>query len=161
MAALAGVLLLTAAPERLPDPPEPLPPWPAQAVLVSYQGPAPGADPSDSVFRMRIRFSVIGGPPVTVTALSEDYSGIRLVAVPAPPFQVRQGQARTVDLGIGVTDCGVAPRGLSLPFLNVTLRNTRAIQTESEILGDRYAHDLSVALLRQCHPSGHRGGVVP
>lgn len=161
MAVLAGVLLLTVTPERLPTPPPPLPPWPSQAVTVSYQGPSQGAGPSDGVFRARLLISVIGGPPVTVTALSEEYSGMVLVPTPAPPLEIRQGRPRTVEVGISVIDCGVAPRGLSLPFLNVTLRNTRAIQTESEILGDKYAHDLSVALLRQCHPSGHRGGVVP
>ncbi len=39
---------------------------------------------------------------------------------------------------------------LALPFLHVTLRNTRAIQAHSFILGTHYAQDLSHALEVAC-----------
>jgi hypothetical protein len=49
-----------------------------------------------------------------------------------------------------VTDCGKAPENPGLPFLDVTLRNTRAIEAHSFILGEHYARDLSDALQVAC-----------
>ncbi|KDN86241.1 hypothetical protein KCH_20580 [Kitasatospora cheerisanensis KCTC 2395] len=42
------------------------------------------------------------------------------------------------------------PADAGLPFLDVTLRNTRAMETASQILGDSYARDLSAALHSTC-----------
>jgi hypothetical protein len=58
-----------------------------------------------------------------------------------------------------VTDCAGAPPDAGMPFLDVTLRNTRAIQTISQILGPRYARDLSERLHSACPISGYRTGV--
>ncbi|WP_377272150.1 Tat pathway signal sequence domain protein [Peterkaempfera sp. SMS 1(5)a] len=156
-----AVLLLAAAPEPMPGPPPVPPPWPAEVAAVVYQGPAADTQDMDGTFRALVVITVVAGPPVTVTAISQDYAGMALATAPVPPVEVRRGRPWTVELRVTVTDCAAAPRGLSLPFVNVTLRNTRAIQTESEILGERYAHDLSAAVRRQCHPSEHRSGAVP
>ncbi|WP_055590799.1 hypothetical protein [Peterkaempfera griseoplana] len=158
---LAVLLLLTAAPEPPPGPPPVPPPWPAAVTSVVYRGPVAAARQTAGTLRALVVVTVVAGPPVTVTAVSQDYAGMALVTAPDPPVVVRRGRPWTAELRITVTNCALAPRGLSLPFVNVTLRNTRAIQTESEILGERYAHDLSAAVRRQCHPSEHRSGAVP
>jgi hypothetical protein len=49
-----------------------------------------------------------------------------------------------------VTECGKVPRNAGLPFLDVTLRNTSAIEAHSFILGTVYARDLSHALQVAC-----------
>ncbi|MDR3032085.1 MAG: Tat pathway signal sequence domain protein, partial [Kitasatospora sp.] len=55
-----------------------------------------------------------------------------------------------------VTDCSGAPADATLPFLDVTLRNTRAMETVSQILGDAYARDLSAALHSACDGTDYR-----
>jgi hypothetical protein len=42
------------------------------------------------------------------------------------------------------------PEEAGLPFLDVTLRNTRAMQVQSFILGPRYAQALSSAVRVAC-----------
>ncbi|MFF4649084.1 Tat pathway signal sequence domain protein [Streptomyces sp. NPDC001380] len=165
LAALPAVLAAALVPAALArhrehTPPAP-PPWPAQVSLVVYRGPGAAPDPAARAFSSRVEVSVSGGAPVTVTAVTQEYAGLALSASPAPPFEVRPGRPRAVELRTRVTDCGAAPRDLALPFINVTLRNTHAIQTESEILGARYAHDLSEALRLLCTPSAHRSRGVP
>lgn len=159
VAAVAAATLLAPS-RRAPESPAP-PPWPAQAAAVSYLGPG-GADRGASrTFTARIRIAVEMGPPVTVRSFSEEYAGMTLGTAPDAPLTVRQGASVPVELRLRVTDCGKAPRGLAMPFINVTLRNARAIQTQSEILGDRYARDLSAALARMCGSSADRNDGTP
>ncbi|MFC4499132.1 MULTISPECIES: Tat pathway signal sequence domain protein [Streptomyces] len=157
LAALTAVLVLaggtylyaTRPQPRQPDTPEP--PFPAQAVDVAYLGGhtvPPGTGPR--TFAFEVLFGVETGPPVTVTRVSQPYAGLSLTADPRPPFRTRAGSAHTIVVTMQVTDCGKVPENAGLPFLDVTLRNARAIQVQSFILGSRYAHDLSQALQVAC-----------
>ncbi|MFB7086679.1 Tat pathway signal sequence domain protein [Streptomyces sp. NPDC056296] len=131
-----------------PQPPPPAPPpHPSQAVDLDYLDavPAPGDD-----FGFAVRLSVRTGPPVTVTRLDQPYDGISMTSSPAAPFQTKAHSARKIIVTLRVTECAKAPRNLALPFLHVTLRNARAIQAHSYILGTRYAQDLSQALEVAC-----------
>ncbi|MGW7281219.1 Tat pathway signal sequence domain protein [Streptomyces sp. NPDC054844] len=132
---------------RPQPPPPPPPPHPSQAVDLDYLDtvPAPGDD-----FSFAVRLSVRSGPPVTVTRLDQPYAGISMTASPAAPFQTKAHSARKIIVTLRVTECAKAPRNLSLPFLHVTLRNARAIQAHSFILGTHYAQDLSHALEVAC-----------
>ncbi|NED71224.1 hypothetical protein G3I51_02415 [Streptomyces sp. SID9944] len=134
-----------------PAPPLPAPPYPSQVVDVSYLDPAatpPGAPRGSFSFALLV--SVESGPPVTVTALDQPYAGLSLTSAPRPPFRTAAGTARKIVITMHVTECGKVPENAGLPFLDVTLRNIRAMEVQSFILGSRYAHALSEALQVAC-----------
>ncbi|MFI2639589.1 hypothetical protein [Streptomyces sp. NPDC018610] len=148
-ALLAGGGLLYATRTRRPPPPAP--PFPSQVVDVSYLGPAatpPDAPPRSFSFALLV--SVESGPPVTVTALDQPYAGLSLASTPRPPFGTEAGSAREIVITMHVTECGKVPENAGLPFVDVTLRNIRAMEAQSFILGSRYAHALSEALRVAC-----------
>ncbi|MGW2961852.1 Tat pathway signal sequence domain protein [Streptomyces sp. NPDC001220] len=148
-AVLAGGGYLYATRPHHPPPPEV--PYPAQTVAFAFLGDRltpPGA-PIRS-FSFAVRMSVLEGPPVTVDRISQPYAGLSLTETPRVPFRTKAGSPRDVTITMHVTDCATVPKDAGLPFLDVTLRNTRAIQVQSFILGSRYAQHLSRALKVAC-----------
>jgi hypothetical protein len=147
LAALAGYAVATR-----PAPPEPPPPpWPAQATRFTYEGP--GRDTPDRAtrtFTLRFTVSVTEGPPVTVREIRLSSESVTTVSAPATPFTVEAGSEVPIVLRFHVRDCRGVPREVVLAFLDVTLRNTRAIQQESYIIGGDYPQDLFTALRRSC-----------
>ncbi|WP_427167540.1 Tat pathway signal sequence domain protein [Streptomyces sp. C1-1] len=145
--AAGGYLYLTR-----PHPPAPAaPPYPSQVVDVTYLEPVAtpkGVRPRS--FSFAVALSVESGPPVTVRSISQPYPGISLTSEPLAPFRARAGETRNVVITMHVTDCRKAPESAGLPFLDVTLRNTRAMEVHSYILGQRYAQHLSTALQGIC-----------
>ncbi|MCL7423818.1 Tat pathway signal sequence domain protein [Streptomyces sp. YS415] len=136
---------------RPQPPPAAAPPYPSQVVDIRYLSETVSRDSAEAAaFRFDITLSVLSGPPVTVTAITQPYAGLFVTASPAPPFRTEAGSSRKVTITLRATDCGKIPGNAGLPFLDVTLRNTRAIQTHSFILGSRYALDLSHALRAAC-----------
>ena len=148
---VGGGYLYATRPQSPPPPPPSPPPYPSQVVDVSYLDaePAPPDAPPRS-FRLSVVLSVQSGPPVTVTGIAQPYAGLSVISSPRPPFRTKAGSARKIDITMHVTECGKVPENAGLPFLDVTLRNTRAIEAHSYILGSRYAHDLSAALHVAC-----------
>ncbi|MFF9276337.1 Tat pathway signal sequence domain protein [Streptomyces griseosporeus] len=155
LAALAAAALLAGGgylyvTRPAPDAPPP-PPYPAQSTNVTYLGPhavPPGTRPAS--FAFEVLLSVDTGPPVTVSRLAQPYAGLSLASVPHTPFRTNTGSVRKIVITMHVEECGKVPENAGLPFLDVTLRNTRAIQVQSYILGRRYAEDLSHALKVAC-----------
>ncbi|UFR05096.1 Tat pathway signal sequence domain protein [Streptomyces sp. Go40/10] len=131
--------------------PHPQVPYPAQVVDLTYLDarPAPAGAPPHS-FSFAVLVSVASGPPVTVTRVIQPYAGLSVTTDPPAPFRIRVDSARKITITMHVTECGKAPRNAGLPFLDVTLRNTRAIQEQSFIPGPHYAQDLSHALEVAC-----------
>jgi hypothetical protein len=120
-------------------------------VDVAYAGGRPtaaGAPPRS--FSFAVLLSVESGPPVTVTRVTQPYAGLSLVTDPPTPFRTKAGSDRKITITMHVTECGKVPEDAGLPFLDVTLRNTRAMQIQSYILGTRYAQHLSQALKAAC-----------
>ncbi|MFQ6142914.1 hypothetical protein ACLMNJ_07525 [Streptomyces seoulensis] len=154
VALLAGVGFLQATRTRQlprPAPPSPAPPYPSQVVDVSYLDPVAtprGAPPGSFSFALLV--SVESGPPVTVSALDQPYAGLSVASTPRPPFRTAAGTARKIVITLHVRECGKVPENAGLPFLDVTLRNTRAMEVQSFILGPRYARALSEALQVAC-----------
>ncbi|MFG3151321.1 Tat pathway signal sequence domain protein [Streptomyces sp. NPDC048219] len=146
-----GGYLYAGRPDERPAPPPPPPPFPAQAVDLVYLDPVagPGNAPT-SDFSFAVLLSVRSGPPVTVTRVAQPYAGLSATSAPAAPFQTKPHSARKIIVTLRVTECEKAPRNPGLPFLDVTLRNTRAIEDHSFILGTRYAQHLSEALQVAC-----------
>jgi len=93
-----------------------------------------------------VPISVKSGPPVSVIRMIRPSPQLSVTTRPATPFVVRAGLARTVTVIPHVTQCETVPRNAGPPFLDVTLRNTQAIQQQSFILGPRYARDLDAAI---------------
>lgn len=160
LAGVAAVVVLTGGgylyatrPEPAP-PPEPTPretPYPSQAVGVSYLGPAPRpAGAPRERFGFELELSVLHGPPITVEGMTQPYAGLSLRTDPRTPFRIGTKEPRKIAVTMRVTECGKVPKNAGLPFLDVTLRNTRAIEAHSFILGERYAQDLSDALQVAC-----------
>ncbi|MET9446433.1 Tat pathway signal sequence domain protein [Streptomyces cinerochromogenes] len=131
--------------------PHPQVPYPVQVVDVTYLDArtAPAGTPPHS-FSFTVLVSVASGPPVTVTRVIQPYAGLSLSTEPPAPFRIRADSARKITITMHVTECGKVPRNAGLPFLDVTLRNARAIQEQSFIPGRRYAQDLSHALEVAC-----------
>ena len=163
----AGVLLLPSAgtPDRA-DPPQPRP-YPANVTSWEYLGRAvaPGAPaPPDSratsgLFRFAV--SVDHGPPVTVRVDGAAFPGLTAHVVPERSFTVDAGTPLRIAVEISVSDCSGLPVNADLPFLDVTLRNTRAIQRHSFIFDGGYARDLSELLHGACGPATLRPGPRP
>ncbi|MEU6401870.1 Tat pathway signal sequence domain protein [Streptomyces sp. NPDC046985] len=148
-AALAVGGFLYAA--RDPQPPPPAPPFPSQVVDVSYlDAVAPPSGSPPRSFSFAVLVDVDSGPPVTVDRISQPYAGLSVTATPRTPFRTEAGSARKVILTLHVTECGKAPVNAGLPFLDVTLRNARAREVHSFILGTRYARALSESLRDAC-----------
>ncbi|GAB2963616.1 hypothetical protein GCM10023080_025590 [Streptomyces pseudoechinosporeus] len=142
-----GYLYATRPEQAPPDPP----PYPSQVVGLTYLGPEPSPDnaPPKS-FSIGVELTVQSGPQVTVLRITQPYAGLSLASVPRLPFRTRTGFPHKINITMQVTECAQVPRNAGLPFLDVTLRNTRAIQVHSFILGERYAHDLSEAVQGAC-----------
>ncbi len=159
--ALAAAAVLVAGGGYLvatrPHPPAPAPaevPYPAQTVAFAFldgRATPPGAPPRS--FSFAVRMTVTDGPPVTVPRVTQPYAGLTLTESPPTPFRTEAGSSREITITMHVTDCRTVPKDAGLPFLDVTLRNTRAIQVQSFILGPRYAQHLSHALKVACSNS--------
>ncbi|MGW1881882.1 hypothetical protein [Streptomyces sp. NPDC001970] len=117
---------------------------------MSYGRAAPAPDRPEGALRFSVRITVGAGTPVTVENIRQPSAALRLTTDPNPPFTVKSGSARSVDIVLNVDDCGKAPRNAGMAFLDVTLRNARAKQDQSFILGDRYARDLGRTVTDYC-----------
>ncbi|MDH6491111.1 hypothetical protein [Streptomyces sp. SAI-127] len=165
----AGILLprVLADEHRTKVPDTPVP-WPANVTAWRYLGPAglpetAGAHPTSGRFRFAV--DVRSGPPVTLRVTGAAFTGLTAHALPEA-FTVHPGTTRRVTVEISVSDCSGLPLNADLPFLDVTLRNTRAIQHHSFIFGRAYSHDLFELLRGACatgtasqagRPSGSAG----
>ncbi|MER7562626.1 hypothetical protein ABTZ93_06610 [Streptomyces sp. NPDC097941] len=158
----AGILLPRVLADEhraeLPDTPAP---WPANVTTWRYLGPAglpqpSGTHPTSARFRFAV--DVHSGPPVTLQVTGAAFPGLTAHALPAA-FTVHPGTTRRVTVEISVSDCSGLPLNADLPFLDVTLRNTRAIQHHSFIFGRAYSHDLFRLLRAACAtPSASQPG---
>jgi len=141
-----------------PPPPPPVP-WPAQSVLMTYRGAT--ATGSDGGLGFTVTLTNSSTAPVTVERISQTSKALWVTTRPAAPFTVRTGKPRNVLVVIHVADCRKVARNAGLPFLDTQLRNVRATQEQSYILGDRYARDLSKALNATCPPNVHSAARTP
>ncbi|WP_329115797.1 Tat pathway signal sequence domain protein [Streptomyces sp. NBC_01465] len=154
----AAALALTAAlshaqhtPSPRPQPePAPLPPRPTGVTSLTYAGTAGPPDPRSHTFTFRIRATLTQGPPTTLEQLSQPYDELTMTLEPAAPVVLHSGKTRSILLTITAHRCTGLPLDTELPYLNVTLRNMRAIENPSYILGATYAADLTKSLRAIC-----------
>ncbi|WP_405678570.1 Tat pathway signal sequence domain protein [Streptomyces sp. NBC_01511] len=130
-------------------PPPPPPPWPSQVVGFTYLGAAPEADRAGA-FTFDVSISTEPGRRVTIDAITQPSAALAVSTQPSAPFTVPPGGSREVLVTVYVLDCGEVPRNAGLPFLDVTLRNERAVQKQSRILGGGYPEDLATAIGKTC-----------
>lgn len=134
-----------------PRPPAPPPPLhPSQTVSVKYEGDMTRPRAAERTFSFTIGVSQDSGPPVSVRRIAQPSAALSVTAAPHTPFTVKTGSPRTARITMHIRECRNVPRNAGLPFLAVTLRNARAKQTQSFILGSAYAKDLSRALTAAC-----------
>ncbi|GGL84331.1 hypothetical protein GCM10010129_30090 [Streptomyces fumigatiscleroticus] len=157
VAAVTATLLLV-PPAATPDragPPAPVP-WPVNVTSWRYLGLAAPLDPrtGDGLFRFAV--TVSRGPAVAVRVIGTAFDGLGARAVPKPEFVVPGGSTRRITVEISVSDCSELPLIADLPFLDVTLRNKRAIQHHSFIFGGAHSRDLSDLLRGACGPAAAR-----
>ncbi|MGW0907821.1 Tat pathway signal sequence domain protein [Streptomyces sp. NPDC002853] len=147
----AAVLSLHLTRPRPPAPPPPL--YPSQTVAVTYTGGMTHPRAGDREFSFTVRLSQDSGPPVSVRRVAQPSEALSLTIAPHTPFKVNTGSPRTARITLHIRECGKVQRNAGLPFLIVTLRNVRAMQLQSFILGSAYAKDLSEALTAACPPN--------
>lgn len=134
-----------------PAPAEPPPvPWPAQATDMTYAGIVAPADRVRRTVAFRLRAYVRAGPAVTVESVRQNYAGLTTSVVPHPPVVLKAGEIRIFAITLFVRKCDGLPLDAGMPFLDVTLRNDRAAQKQSYILGQYYARDLSAGFHDIC-----------
>jgi hypothetical protein len=146
-AATAAALLFARPPAAPPD--QPPPPQPSAVTDFRYLGVAgdPAAEPTgDFLFEVTVRH----GPPVTVDTISAALTGLHTLTTPRAPFTVRSGTTQRLTVHLSVTHCSGLPPNPGLPILDVTLRNTDAIQPHSFIFGKPYSRELSELLRSAC-----------
>jgi hypothetical protein len=153
---LLASLLGYALANRPQPPPPPLAPWPRQVTSLTYLGALSPPDPATRSFTFSFRIAVQDGPPVTVRHLRPSF-GLPAKTDPPLPFQVRARNDRTISVQIVLRTCSGLPLNASTPYIDLTVRNTRAIQNHSYIFEGAYARDLSQFLHRLCDPSRARG----
>jgi hypothetical protein len=135
--------------------------WPANVTAWRYIALAEPLDSRSTRGFFRFAVTVDSGPPVTLAVTGAAYTGLGAHATPRRHFTVRAGTTRRVTVEISVSDCSGLPRNADLPFLDVTLRNTRAIQHHSFIFGGAYSRDLSELLHSACHDATSPPGTRP
>lgn len=159
--AVTGALLLPPAPASTAPPQPDLPPWPANVTEFTYAGVARRATAASPTGTFRFDISVRSGPPVTVYDITAGFTGLHARTTPDTSVSVPAGTARRIGLEISVADCAGLPLNPDLPFLDVTLRNARAIQQHSFIFSGAYSRDLSALLHTVCDASGRRARPRP
>ena len=125
-------------------------PWPAQITEVQYAGMAPGNDPRSNQFAFLLSVVDQDSGSVTIHHIAQPYAGLYVTTEDPLPIGVPPGETRIVRVLAEVRDCSRIPARDQLPFIDVTLSNLRAIQTQSEILGGSYGDDLSRELDERC-----------
>ncbi|MEV6207795.1 Tat pathway signal sequence domain protein [Kitasatospora sp. NPDC051914] len=159
---LAGVfaavvaLLTVRHPVQRPHPPPPSDPPRIPSVVSHLRYAGPVGPPGGPGAPFALRVSAEADEPYEVTAVRQSYPGLSVSVTGGLPVRVTPGQSVLLTVEYRVTDCAGAPPDAGMPFLDVTLRNTRAIETVSQILGARYARDLSERLHSACPISGYR-----
>ncbi|MFD7729042.1 Tat pathway signal sequence domain protein [Kitasatospora phosalacinea] len=128
-------------------------PFPSQSTRFEYVGPAPDRP---ETFALELAVHNTGPGPVDVLGVRQGYRGLTVLVAGWLPRTVPPGGTVSLRVGLQVTDCSGAPAEATLPFLDVTLRNTRAMETVSQILGADYARDLSAALRAACGGTDNR-----
>ncbi|MEV7176217.1 Tat pathway signal sequence domain protein [Kitasatospora sp. NPDC093679] len=154
--AAVAVVLTLRHPGRdpTPAPAAEAPPVPSVVSHLHYAGPvSPPAGPGQ-VFALRV--SAEADRPYEVVAVRQSYPGLSVTVTGGLPVTVTPERPVLLTVEYRVTDCAGAPPDAGMPFLDVTLRNTRAIETVSQILGTQYARDLSQRLHSACPISGYR-----
>ncbi|MFC1401472.1 MULTISPECIES: hypothetical protein [Streptacidiphilus] len=135
-----------------PAPSSPLPdlaPWPSEITDVTYAGIIP-EDLSGRRFVILLQIAVSGPIPVTVSQFGQFHAGMLLTPGDGLPLTITPGTSRIVHVLADVQDCGRAPGQYDLPFIDVTLTDERATQTQSEFLGGTYGDDLHRQIVRGC-----------
>jgi len=158
--AVAATAILLAQGPAEPDRPNPVP-WPANVTAWHYLGPATPTNSRTTTGRFRFAISVDHGPPVTLRVIGTSSPGLHARAIPEPDFTVTAGTPRRITVEITVSDCSDLPLNADLPFLDVTLRNTRAIQRHSFIFGGAFSRELSELLHTACDPPTPRPAPRP
>lgn len=158
--AAAGALLLA------PDDPEPSEPvdlsaWPANVTRWDYLGPARHPDPLATRGSFRFAVSVLRGPDVTMRVTGAAFDGLGARGTPEREFTVPGGTTRRITVEISVSDCSELPLDAGFHYLDVTLRNTHAIQRHSFIFGGAFSRDLSDLLHEACDAVPARPGPRP
>ncbi|WP_052457143.1 MULTISPECIES: hypothetical protein [unclassified Streptomyces] len=128
-------------------------PLPGDATRISYAGPVGAPDPGSHTFSLRVTVTTAAGPPLTVEEMQQPFTALTTTTLPETPFTLTEHHSRRITLRIRVDDCAGTPAGFELPFLDVTLRNKRAIQKQTFVLSRTYAADVSAAIRTICRPS--------
>ncbi|MDJ0344481.1 hypothetical protein QMK19_08125 [Streptomyces sp. H10-C2] len=143
--------------EPLPDPG----PWPAQSTYIAYATgqSASGALAGSGVFGFNV--TVRNGTPLTILRVTPSFEGLTAEIDPSAPFTVNPGTTRHITIKMIVHKCAGLPLDADLPFLDVTLRNARAIQNQSFIFGGACPRDLSAFLHEACRQTAATSSSIP
>lgn len=147
---IVGVTLVAMRAIGQPDPPaapEPFVPFPAQVTKLSYATELPSAR---SGFSLLLRADVDGSQPVELVAVAQPHPALNVSVHGGLPYRVMPGQTAPLTVDYEVVSCDDLPPEFDLAELDVTLRNTRAIQTLSQNLGAQYASALARNMRAAC-----------
>ncbi|MCM1977291.1 hypothetical protein [Streptomyces sp. G1] len=156
-----GAVLLAPRQGPRPEPVLDLSAWPVNVTRWDYLGLADTINSTDIRASYRFRVSVLRGPDVTLRVTGTPFDGLAAHSVPKDEFTVPGGATRRITVQISVSDCSELPLNAGFHYLDVTLRNTHAIQRHSFIFGGAFSRDLSDLLHAACAPIPPRPGTRP
>jgi hypothetical protein len=102
-------------------------------------------------------FTVLSETGAELEKITQGYEALALRSRPLLPLALPRDEATRLTVQFRVKRCAEVPLDAALPFLDVTVRNKRAIQVFSKIPGEEYAADLSRALRSLC---GRHSGLL-
>ncbi|MGW7515627.1 hypothetical protein ACWGJ2_08530 [Streptomyces sp. NPDC054796] len=139
-------------------PPRARAPYPAQAVSVSFSRIS-DVSPDEGTFTIELLASTTS--PVSVERVTQGYESLDLTSASPHPVEVTAYSPKKLILRARIISCRGLPIDAGMPFLEVTLRNTRAVQDFSVIPGERYAHELTRVFRTVCGPSSRSSTPAP
>ncbi|MFE2990511.1 hypothetical protein [Streptomyces sp. NPDC059262] len=134
-------------------------PWPAQDTLLHSEGSGPPdpRHPRAATFRRTV--SPRDTHPVIIRQVRARATGLSTDAVSTLPLTVKDRTPKPLTVRISVHKCAALPPDLTLPHLDLGLRNRQAQQQHSYPFGGACPRDLATSPHATCGP--HKRGHGP
>jgi hypothetical protein len=127
-------------------------PYPTSVTSLHYVGLAGPLPTHVTTGEFRFTMSVERGTPVSMQAVGTTFDGLWAAISPRLQVTVPARSSRNITVILSVADCTGLDRTPEPSFLNVTLRNTRAMQEHPFPLTGAYAKDVSALVHTACTP---------
>ncbi|WP_406338848.1 hypothetical protein [Streptomyces sp. NBC_00649] len=128
-----------------------------QATFLHSEGSGPSGPRHPRAATFRCTVSLRDTHPVIIRQVRARLAELSTHATSALPLTVKGGTPKPLTVHISVHKCAALPPGLTLPHLDLGLRNRQAQQQHSYLFGGACPRDLATSPHAACGP--HQGGM--